>query len=263
MLPGLKRIVRRILPRKRHPLLDADLQVAGSDPLFEATYRRVAGERAGEPDEFITSRYREACRWRGVWAGLFGGPKREDSPRLLDVGAGNGAVELAFRAAGHDVVSVDSLWNDDVRRLFRALRLPIRRVVADARALPFDDRAFGGILCLETIEHLPRAREAGDELDRVLESRGGILLTTPPRLRYLLKPDPHFGIPALLLLPARLQRRLAASRGFAGPEHFVARIYWTVWGLARQFRSCRVHSILTRSRAPRWFFWDAVVLTKR
>jgi SAM-dependent methyltransferase len=260
---GLRRIGRRILPRKKHPLLDAELRFNTSDAIFEAAYLRIARDRVGEPEEFITSRYKEACRWRGVWAALLGRPEREDSPRLLDVGAGNGATELAFRAAGYEAFSVDSLWNDDVRRLFRALRLPICRVVADAHALPFDDRIFDGILCLETIEHLSGPREAGDELGRVLKSSCSILLTTPPRLRYLLKPDPHFGIPALLLLPTRLQRRLAAQKGFTGPEHFVARIYWTVWGIAHRFRSFRVRSILTRSRAPRWFFWDAVVLSKR
>jgi hypothetical protein len=83
---------------------------------------------------------------------------------------------------------------------------------------------------------------------------GPILLTTPPRWRYALRPDPHFGLRGLALLPPAWQRSVAARRGFAGPHHYVHRLYGSAAQVARLFPGCRLARVLSRSRAPgRWF----------
>jgi len=77
-----------------------------------------------------------------------------------------------------------------------------------------------------------------------------------------MQPDPHFGIRFLLAVPSALQRRIAASRGFRDEQHFVDRIYISIRGIRRLFPGFAVAAVLSRSRAPRQLFWDAVVLKK-
>ena len=79
--------------------------------------------------------------------------------RLLEIGIGNGTVTAALRVRGFDVVTADfdSDLNPDV--------------VADVRALPFDDDNFNGVLAFEILEHIPwdDVRVALGELRRVAE----------------------------------------------------------------------------------------------
>ena len=244
MLAPLRGAVRRFLPRRKHPLLDAELTPFPADEARERAYRDAEPDH----DPFVTARYDEGRRWRHVLSAYTTG-------RVLDVGAGNGAIEYALAADERfRVISVESLWNDTARRL------GLRRVIADAAALPFRDGAFDAVLSLETIEHLARPREAGRETCRVLRDRGVILLTTPPKWRYALRRDPHFGIFGIVALPPHMQRKVAAGRGFREAHHYVDRIYRSVPQIARLFPCARVRDVLSRSRAPRRWFWDAVVL---
>jgi SAM-dependent methyltransferase len=242
--------VRRFLPRRKHPILDAAVTPAVRDAESRARYTSLV---AGESDPFVLQRYEEGCRWRQV-ARLF--TSRPHS-KVLDVGGGNGAIELAFAAdPSAFVVSVDALWNDDARAL------GVRRVLADAAALPFRPGVFDTLLCLETIEHVTAPRAVAAEIARVAAAGALVLVTTPPKWRYALMPDPHFGIRALTLWPPSLQRRIAARRGFTGPQHFVDRIYRSVGQLRRVFSSLTLVDILARDRWPKRWFWDALVFRK-
>jgi SAM-dependent methyltransferase len=174
------------------------------------------------------------------------------------VGAGNGAIELAFSGdPGTFAVSVDALWNTT------AARLGVRRVLADASALPFRAGVFDTVLCLETIEHVPDPRGVASEVTRVAASGAVILVTTPPKWRYALRPDPHFAIRFLTLWPPALQRRIAAKRGFTEAHHYVDRIYASTAQLRRVFAGLRHEATLTRDRLPGRWFWDALVFRKR
>jgi SAM-dependent methyltransferase len=243
----LRRLARKLLPRRKHPLLDAGLVTLPRDEANARAYREA------EPDHdlFVTARYDEGRRWRHVLAAYTVGC-------VLDIGAGNGAIELAFSADERfRIVSVESLWNETAQRLH------VRRVIADAAALPFRNGAFDAILSLETIEHLTQPQEAGAEACRVLRDGGIIFLTTPPKWRYAFRRDPHFGIWGLAALPPSLQRRVTASRGFTGPHHYVDRIYRSVPQIARLFPCARVRDVLSRGRGWKRWWWDSVVLEKR
>jgi SAM-dependent methyltransferase len=243
----LRRAFRLLFPRIVDPILDAPPRTLDGDAALESRYLALIDRG----DAFREARYREGIRWRGVLAHFAPPPAR-----VLDLGAGDGAIELALGAGGYAVTSIDREWNTV------APRLGVRRVIADAAALPFRDGTFGAVICLETIEHFADARAAGREASRVMRAGAKLVLITPPRLAWMLRRDPHFGIRFLLLFPPAVQRWIAARRGFDQPHHFVDRIYASVPSIARRFPRTRVAHVMTRVRAPRRWFWDAIVLEK-
>jgi SAM-dependent methyltransferase len=253
--PG-KNLFRRFFPRLRDPLLDAPSERTSLDSTYEQAYRNELAVE-GTTDEFSAERYAEGCRWRSLLKRV-----AAHSDVTLDLGAGNGAVELSFRAAGLPIVSVEREWNDTVRRLHARVAISPHRVLADAAALPFREGTFTAVICLETIEHLDQPAAVGREVGRVLKPSGLVLITTPSRWRYLFRPDPHFGIRGLVALPARLQRWIAAARGYDRPDHYVSRIYASTRQVEKVFPGCAIDRVLSRTRTPRRYFWDAVVLKK-
>ncbi|HEX9984375.1 MAG TPA: class I SAM-dependent methyltransferase [Thermoanaerobaculia bacterium] len=256
MLRGVRRWYRRFFPRLHEPWIDDPPPREPLDDRYAAAYASALGP-SESADVFVIARYEEGRRWRALLdrAGVDGGP-------VLDVGSGSGAVGLAVSAGGRAVVSTDVLWNETARRAHRAAGAKYRHVIADASALPFRDGVFSAVLCLETIEHFPNRDASGAEVSRTLRDGGLLLVITPPRLRFLFRGDPHFAIRGLLFFPPALQRAIAARRGFAGPHHFVERIYTSVAQIAGVFPRCRIERVLSRSRMPKRWFWDAVVLRK-
>jgi SAM-dependent methyltransferase len=234
---------------------------AGRDAAFSAAYEQAIAHDADRDSPFIRERYREGIRWRNVLDALL--PPSALPRNVLDVGSGNGAITVAMTATDRYVsCGVDTLLSDTARALQRGT--PAHAIAAAGEALPFADGTFDAVLCLETIEHVPPAalRHFANELTRVLRPEGVILLTTPPRLRFLLRPDPHFGIRGLLLLPASLQRNVAASRGYGQPHHYVGRIFSSAGQIARLFPGFAAE-VLSRSRAPRRWIWDSIVLNRK
>jgi len=98
--------------------------------------------------------------------------------RVLVVGCGEGVeVEHLSRAVEVPVVgldlAVDPRW---VRPEFQLVR-------ADARALPFRDRAFEALYCYHVLEHVPEPARAVAEARRVLDARGLAYFGTPNKSR--------------------------------------------------------------------------------
>lgn len=93
--------------------------------------------------------------------------------RVLDVGAGTGAVSRAVTRAGGRCVAVDAsvgaLAHD------RAQRPPA--VAADARHLPFPGACFDAVTAGCVLSHVPDPRAVLAEARRVLRS-GGVLLAS-------------------------------------------------------------------------------------
>jgi len=247
ILSAARRAFRRLFPRILDPILDAPPGMSSPDSDAERFYRSLIDSN----DAFREARYREGIRWRDVLRHFQSSPAR-----VLDLGAGDGAIELALNNGGYMTTSVDREWNTV------APKLGVRRVIADATALPFRDGTFDAEICLETIEHFSDARAACAEGARVLRSGGKVVLITPARLAWLFRRDPHFGIRFLLMLPSSWQRRVAARRGFDQRYHFVDRIYTSAASIARLFPRCRIEHLMSRSRLPRRWFWEAIVLRK-
>lgn len=105
-----------------------------------------------------------------------------ESARILDVGAGEGALVERFRARGRSVEGVDFAFeSESVKK-------------ADLRSLPYENASFDVALCLDVLEHVelldqPRALA---EVARVLRDRGRLFMSVPnlahlhSRIRFLL-----------------------------------------------------------------------------
>jgi SAM-dependent methyltransferase len=194
---------------------------------LERTVARDAPHYAANV-EFVKQRFAEGLELVGYFASKY----RERPLRILDLGAGAGGVSIALGSeARYRVTAVDVVLNPDLAELRggeAAAAAPLSYAVASADALPFADASFDAVLCLETIEHLPKPRPAAREMMRVLKSGGLVMITTPARLRWLFKPDPHYQIRGLALLPDVLQKRVVEN-------YDVEHLFWTAGGMIRMF----------------------------
>jgi SAM-dependent methyltransferase len=193
--------------------------------------------------------------------------------RILDLGAGNGGVSLgAANYVDVEVHSIDIVANPQLLALKRASRFPLHAAVAVGERLPFAEETFDIVFCLETIEHVTDPHALGAEIMRVLRPGGECMVTTPPRLRYFFKGDPHYGLPGLLLLPDRAQKFVAER--FVD-TYDVVHIFWSLDEVVRCFPGATKHEAFFHRKYPSgkrrrdalWWrykhlLWDRIVITK-
>ncbi len=110
----------------------------------------------------------------------------QSRPRVLDIGAGQGALSLRLQEAGARVSACDV-----VPEQFDVPGVDFRAVGPDGR-LPFDDSSFDAAIAVEVLEHIDGHDRFFAEVARVLAPGGIVLFTTPnvlslkSRLRFLL-----------------------------------------------------------------------------
>ena len=106
---------------------------------------------------------------------------------LLDAGCGpNPAASIALAARpGTVVIGMD--YGFGTARTARAVaarrKAVLHAVCADLEKLPFRDGAFDGLICDDTIEHLPDDRQGVAEIARTLRPGGLAVIATPNRRR--------------------------------------------------------------------------------
>lgn len=92
---------------------------------------------------------------------------------MLDVPAGEGALAARLIAAGFEVRCCD-LYPE----IFRLHDVEIRRGDLN-RDLPFDDRSFDYVTCLEGLEHIENPQQATREFARLLRPGGHLFVSVP------------------------------------------------------------------------------------
>ena len=98
---------------------------------------------------------------------------------ILDIGGGTGRVARLLTGAGRRVVVVDV----SPGMLLRARGQPgMWPVMADSSHLPFHSLSAARVLIVDALHHIRRQQETIDELCRILEP-GGILVVDEPDLR--------------------------------------------------------------------------------
>ncbi len=93
--------------------------------------------------------------------------------RVLDVGAGAGALSLKMHRAGYGVCACD-LYPE----LFKVADVEFREVDANG-SLPYEKSSFDAVVAVEVVEHLDAHRPLFSEACRVLKPGGYFLFTTP------------------------------------------------------------------------------------
>jgi ubiquinone/menaquinone biosynthesis C-methylase UbiE len=141
--------------------------------LTDRTYYEKQGEQAlaegrafhcSEP-EITRAVTRMAERWLA------------NAETILDLGCGANLDYDRFLAdMGKRPICADFAMNF-LRLAPRDVRMPL--VQADALRLPFAAATFDGVLCSETIEHIPRDECVAGEIARVLRPRGMLIVTAP------------------------------------------------------------------------------------
>ncbi len=224
--------------------------------------------------DFVNQRFQEGLELASYFPTKFG----ERDLTILDVGGGSGGVAIALaNVKRHRVVAIDLVFNEDLHRLRKQTGLPIAQILASADRLPFRSGVFDSVLCLETIEHLPDAQNSGREMMRVAKSGGQVMITTPARLRFLWRPDPHYQVRGLMLLPDSAQKRIVVDKLRLTREYDVHHIFWSAFGVIRNFPGRKKVETLVAIPWPgrprnlrevlwkvfRSFLWDRIVVWKR
>ena len=96
--------------------------------------------------------------------------------RIIDIGAGSGAVSVALRTAGADVVATDA--STEMLTMARQLLPGLSTVVADATALPFENDSFDGATSGFCVNHLAEPHRLLSEAARVVRPGGFVLATS-------------------------------------------------------------------------------------
>lgn len=104
--------------------------------------------------------------------------------RVLDAGCGVGyGTALMTESGAAQAIGVD-ISRDAIRQAHDQFGHRGGFVVADLAELPFADDFFDVVICFEAIEHVEDPERVLDELRRVLDDDGFILLSTPNRSVY-------------------------------------------------------------------------------
>jgi len=135
--------------------------------------------------------------------------------RVLDVGAGFGALALYYAHLGAEVVAVDP--NEQRMGVAVAIAerrgLPVRAITAQSQSLPLPDASFDFVVANNSLCYIVERdaqREALGEVLRVLRPGGWLVVRNPNRLH---PRDQFTGLPLLGLLTPALARRVTAALG--------------------------------------------------
>jgi ubiquinone/menaquinone biosynthesis C-methylase UbiE len=96
--------------------------------------------------------------------------------RVLDVGCGRGDLGQ-YRPADVSVLCGVDVDSDSFMRARGYDRL--QAVDIEREELPFADQSFDAVVVKDVLEHVPRSWEVLDEVHRVLEPRGRVLISVP------------------------------------------------------------------------------------
>ena len=230
--------------------------MSGERELFEAITRSsfdasgLGQELAENRLAFALSRFDEGERTVALLEREYPDLMARRGLTVLDLGSGNGGMLFPFAHRAR-LVALDIYIDQELVAFRRAASIALLHIIGEASRIPLASQTVDVVLMAETLEHLAEPKRAGQEVARVLTPGGVCLVSTPPRLKFALKRDPHYGIRGLALLPDTLQRFVAA-RLFGHGDYNVHHLYATSWGVGRQFPRGAVRSRVICPHRANW-----------
>jgi SAM-dependent methyltransferase len=127
--------------------------------------------------------------WDSGFYAKYADSLRPDQPgsRVLDVGCGVGKVVARLIEAGHEAYGVDV----SEPNLARAQKVTPRCQLYDGKKLPFPDGFFASTGALNVLEHVEAPEMFIQELVRVTQSSGRVLISSPNFYRVVGLRDYH------------------------------------------------------------------------
>jgi ubiquinone/menaquinone biosynthesis C-methylase UbiE len=157
----------------------------------------VSAPRASHASLDLTARARKAAKVRALLSDV----AELEGARVLEVGTGSGAIAASLVEAVGPLGRVEAIDVVDERVVTDGVRFT--RV--EGTEVPFEDASFDVVISNHVIEHVGDRDEQLRhlrELCRVLQPGGWAYLAMPNRWRLV---EPHFNLPLLSWLPARLR----------------------------------------------------------
>jgi 2-polyprenyl-3-methyl-5-hydroxy-6-metoxy-1,4-benzoquinol methylase len=186
--------------------------------------------------------------------------------RVLDLGSGNGGVALPFASVGKgrfETHCLDVFRHRELTQVVREAELEVLYAIGYGEHLPYADESFDLVLYLETVEHVAKPKSVGREIHRILRPGGACIVSTPPRVRFAFRPDPHYGVRWLVLLPNPLQKWIVERVARKGTRYEVTHLYWTSAGVLRTLPGLKSEAVNAREGfLSRFLNWDLIVVRK-
>jgi len=185
-----------------------------TDPVLDAIRQETFGTDIGQNSWVTVDEYERLLPSLEVSAG----------EHVLEVASGSGGPALYLaRTTGCRVTGIDAsesavaTASETAERSGEAGRVRFR--VADANsALPFDDRAFDGLLCMDSMNHFPDRLAVFREWHRVLRPGRRALFTDPVVLTGPVTNDElavRSSVGLFLFVPPGVNEQLLKEAGFA------------------------------------------------
>ena len=186
----------------------------------------------------------------------------EQQPRgpLLDVPAGEGALAGRLIAKGFDVHCCD-LYTE----IFRLEGVEVRRGDLNGK-LPFEDRLFKYVVCLEGLEHIENPQQAIREFARLLQPGGQVVISVPnilnieERLKWLIHGYTSHFKPITRESSARLRAEYDNREEIAAHVNPIGYSELRYILEKNGFQIARVHRDKPKTNA--WLYWPLVALIK-
>lgn len=163
------------------------------------------GPRASHASLDLTARARKAAKVRALLSDV----ADLEGARVLEVGTGSGAIAASLAEAVGPLGRVEAIDVVDER----VVKEGVRFTRVEGTEVPFEDASFDVVISNHVIEHVGDRDEQLRhlrELCRVLRPGGWAYLAMPNRWRLV---EPHFKLPLLSWLPARLRSQYVRLAG--------------------------------------------------